>query len=64
MGDVDFREQVEKILESGKTTDWGFDGDNPVEVDIFDSGIALDYLIDFLKDKKNFKRFKQLIDEE
>mgnify|MGYP003404791021 CR=1 FL=1 len=58
-----FEQQIKQVLDKGKISGWCWDGDNENEVQVFDSDIALEQLIEFLNQDNNFEQFKQLIDE-
>lgn len=60
---MNFKQQLMIILQKGMIDDWCWDGDDEIQVSSFNSQIALEQLIEFLKKDNNFEQLKQLVNE-
>ncbi len=51
----DFKNKLKTAIECGNDTDYMWDGENENVIDIFRSDVAMNYVIDLLKDIINGK---------
>jgi hypothetical protein len=45
----DFKNEIKKAIESGKTTDWGYDGENEFEYDTYDVDFAFNEVLNVIQ---------------
>lgn len=49
LSDEQFIKELEQAIESGKSTDWGWNGTDEVQYDIFETDTARNQVIELLK---------------
>jgi hypothetical protein len=63
----DFKNEIKKAIESGKTTDWGYDGENEFEYDTYDVDFAFNEVLKVIKkhyDKIQFTYVEDLTEKQ
>ena len=52
-----FKNEIKKAIESGKTTDWGYDGENEFEYDTYDVDFAFNEVLNVIQKHYNKIQF-------